>query len=606
VTRNLCNRLVLRLHRKRAPVNWCLPIAGVALAGIASGTYGESLYGQGGTSPLDVVRDVAVGWAFMGSGLVAWWRRPANSLGYLLIAEGFAWFVGNLQGLSVSILSGIGLWLAWLGHPIFAHLILAFPGGRLPSRWERLVVGMGYGIVLIVGFIRVATYDPTVACRDCVARLFGANSDTPNGLLIYGNEPLLVAAHRVFMIGLAAFSVIVLSVVFVRWRKTGGLARKALAPVWFSAIVFSVAAAWTVVRAFFYPPHILGSIYHWVEGIGLLAVPLAFLFGLLRMRLAEARVGQLIIEVGQAPPVGRLRDILSRTLKDPRLELAFWAPDSGEYVNLEGRSVQLPNDSSQRSVTLVEGQGQPLAALIHDPALADERELVQAVAAAVRLGLENERLHAQVRAQLEEVRASRFRIVEAADAERRRVERNLHDGAQQRLVSLSLTLRLAQTQLESAATPELQASLAQAAEELKLVLSELRELARGIHPEILTQQGLAGAVESLAQQAPVPVELALACQRYASMVETTAYFVICEALANVAKYAQASAAKVAIQQADEWLVVEINDDGVGGADPARGSGLSGLVDRVAALGGVLQVDSPLGRGTRVRAELPCG
>ncbi len=579
----------------------------LALAGIAFGVYGESLFGQGGVSPAEMARDVAVGWTFIGSGLVAWWRRPTSRLGYLLIADGFAWFIGNLQGSSAPVLFGIGLWLVWLDYPIFAHLILGFPSGRLSSRRERLIAGAGYGLVLIVGFIRAATYDPTTICRDCAARTLVPSTGTPNGLLIYGSETLFVVAHRVLMTGLAVLSIITLGVVVAHWRKTSGLIRKSFwVPTWFSAVVFSVTTPWTIVRIFSHPSNTARSIYHWVEGIGLLGVPLAFLFGLLRMRLAEARVGQLIIEVGQAPPAGRLRDILSQALRDPCLQLVFWLPDSGEYVNLDGQSVQLPKDSSHRAVTLVEGQGRPLAALIHDPALADERQLVQAVAAAARLGLENERLHAEVRAQLEEVCASRTRIVEAADAERRRVERNLHDGAQQRLVSLSLILRLAQAKLESAGSSELRASLAQASGELKLVLSELRELARGIHPEILTQQGLPGAVESLVQQAPVPVELAIACQRYPATVETTAYFVICEALANIAKYAQASAAKVAIRQADGRLIIEVSDDGVGGANPAPGSGLSGLADRVAALEGVLQVDSPLGRGTRVRAELPCG
>jgi signal transduction histidine kinase len=185
------------------------------------------------------------------------------------------------------------------------------------------------------------------------------------------------------------------------------------------------------------------------------------------------------------------------------------------------------------------------------------------------------------------------------------VEQNLHDGAQQRLVSLSLALRLAQAQLGPNANPKSQASLAQAAEELQAALSELRQLARGIHPAILTQQGLGAAVESLARQAPLPVEVAVAAQRYTPAVETAAYFVISEALTNVAKYAHATAATVTVKPANGWLIVDITDDGIGGADPAKGSGLNGLADRVAALGGLLQIDSPPGRGTQVRAELPC-
>jgi signal transduction histidine kinase len=292
-------------------------------------------------------------------------------------------------------------------------------------------------------------------------------------------------------------------------------------------------------------------------------------------------------------------------LKDSSLEVVFWLPEAQCYVDLEGRAVRLPDENPQRAVTLVQREGQPLAAMIHDPALADEHELVQAVAAAARLGLENEQLETQVRKQLEDVRASRVRIVAAADAERRRVERDLHDGAQQRLVSLSLSLRLAQMQLGDHCDPELRAALTEASEQLQGALCELRELARGIHPAILTQQGLSAAVESLAEQTPIPLELALPSGRYPTPVETTAYFVVCEALANVTKYAKASRARIAIEQVDGQLIVQVVDDGAGGANPARGTGLSGLADRVAALGGQLRVISPEGAGTCVRAELPC-
>ncbi|MGH3785422.1 MAG: MASE1 domain-containing protein [Pseudonocardiaceae bacterium] len=205
----------------------------------------------------------------------------------------------------------------------------------------------------------------------------------------------------------------------------------------------------------------------------------------------------------------------------------------------------------------------------------------------------------------EDARASRARIVEAADAERRRVERNLHDGAQQRLVSLSLLLRLAQMRLDAAPNPELKAALSHASDELQVALTELRELARGLHPAILAHEGLGAAAQSLAEQAPLPVTVTVPARRFSAAVETTAYFVVCEALVNVAKYAQASAATVDVKHLDGCLVIAVTDDGIGGADPRNGSGLGGLADRVAALGGQLQVNSPAGGGTRVRAELPC-
>jgi signal transduction histidine kinase len=228
-----------------------------------------------------------------------------------------------------------------------------------------------------------------------------------------------------------------------------------------------------------------------------------------------------------------------------------------------------------------------------------------AVATAAALNRENEQLHSKVRSQLEEVQASRVRLVQAADTERRRVERDLHDGAQRRLASLSCTLGLARAQLGSNSDPKVRATLEQASREMELSLAELRQLARGIHPTILTQEGLGAALESLAEDVPLPVAVAAPPVRYPSVVEATAYFVVSEALANAVKHAQAGTARVSVGQIDERLVIEVVDDGRGGADPNRGSGLAGLADRVAALEGRLWIDSPAGGGTRIRAEFPC-
>jgi signal transduction histidine kinase len=258
-------------------------------------------------------------------------------------------------------------------------------------------------------------------------------------------------------------------------------------------------------------------------------------------------------------------------------------------------------------VTSLERDGEPLAAILHDPALSEDPGLVPAVAAAVRLAVDNERLTAEVRSQLDEVRASRSRIVEASDAERRRVERNLHDGAQQRLVALSFALRRAHTQLPADAGPELTSTLEAATEQLKAALAELRELARGIHPAILTEAGLGPALRSLAKESPVPVTVRLDLpDDLPPPVAAAAYFVAAEALANVAKYADASTVGLVAETDDDRLRVEIADDGRGGADPAAGSGLRGLADRAAALGGRLDVRSPVGGGTVIVARLPLG
>jgi signal transduction histidine kinase len=228
-----------------------------------------------------------------------------------------------------------------------------------------------------------------------------------------------------------------------------------------------------------------------------------------------------------------------------------------------------------------------------------------AVATASTLNHENDQLHVRVQSQLEEVRASRARLVQAADEERRRVERDLHDGAQRRLVSLSCTLGLARAQLESGSDSQLAATLEQATREMTLTLAELRQLARGIHPTILTQQGLGPAVESLAEELPLPVEVSVAPQRFPAVIEATSYFVVSEVLVNTVKHARATAASVAVEQIGGWLILEVVDNGIGGAAPEAGSGLSGLADRVSALEGRVQIDSRPGIGTRVRVELPC-
>jgi signal transduction histidine kinase len=219
------------------------------------------------------------------------------------------------------------------------------------------------------------------------------------------------------------------------------------------------------------------------------------------------------------------------------------------------------------------------------------------------MAIANERLRAEVRAQLAEVRASRQRIVEAGDRERRRVERNLHDGAQQRLVALSLSLAMLRD--HGSGDPETDKALEEVSLELKQAMQELRELARGIHPAILTQEGLEAAVESLAERSPCPVDLSSALDgRLPAPVEATAYFVVSEALANVAKYAHATAAAVELTRANGSVLVRVTDDGCGGANTDAGSGIRGLQDRVAALGGTLVVDSPPGAGTRVLATIP--
>jgi signal transduction histidine kinase len=382
--------------------------------------------------------------------------------------------------------------------------------------------------------------------------------------------------------------------------------RRILAPLLVAAAAGAIRAVFDSVITFSArPPDIVYWHLFWWLIAALIAVPLLFLAGLLRSRLAYASAGELVLQLQGAQP-HEIGAVLARALDDPSLEVAFWLPDRLEFADVDGRAVPGPVDGSERSVTMLEGDdGQPLAALIHDPALRDEPGLVDVAAAAARLALENARLHADLQAQLAKVKESRARIVAAEDEQRRRIERDLHDGAQQRLVALALELRRAQRELGSDLDPALDELLTASADELQVAVQELRDLAAGIHPPVLTQGGLGVALDALAQRAPLPVTVNAEVERLPAEIEGAGYFVAAEALANVAKHARASQASITASLLHGSLVIEVTDDGTGGAAVNGGTGLRGLVDRVEARGGRLSIDSPPGRGTRVVGEIPC-
>jgi signal transduction histidine kinase len=301
-------------------------------------------------------------------------------------------------------------------------------------------------------------------------------------------------------------------------------------------------------------------------------------------------------------PGGPVREMLAESLGDRTVSVAYWLPDRERFVDELGRPVELPGPGSGRAWTAVERDGRRVAAIIHDAALDTSRELVQAAAAASSLAIDNERLRADLQARVEELRISRVRIIEAGDAARRRIERDLHDGAQQQLVALALDLRLLKAHIRETDAVPLVDDLA---ERLAAALAQLRELARGIHPAILTDRGLAPAIGALAERGAIPIETQVdIAERLPPPVEAAAYFLVAEALTNVARYAHATVAEVCVRREGDDVVVLVSDDGVGGADPESGSGLRGLQDRLAAVGGTLEIDSPPGGGTRVRALIP--
>jgi signal transduction histidine kinase len=405
------------------------------------------------------------------------------------------------------------------------------------------------------------------------------------------------SALDVLVLGVLGITVVLL---VLKVRRASPATRRAVAPVLLlSAIAVLSIIAGGVVDAT--GGDMEGTVIGPISGLAFVAIPIAFLVGLLRIRLQRSRVADLVVELGSATRPPEVRDAIARALGDPSLELAFWLPGEERYVDAAGRLLDVRAGES-RAVTVLEHDGRRVAALVHDPALLEEPELLDAVGAAARLALENARLQAELTAQLAEVRASRARIVEAGDAERRRLERDLHDGAQQRLLGIRLALQLARGRLgDDAAVEEL---LGEADAEVVGALDELRTLARGIHPPVLTDEGLGPALAALARRVPVPVELDVSQERWPERVEATAYFVASEALANVAKHAHASRATVAVSRTNGRVSVQVADDGVGGADN-EGAGLRGLRDRVEALDGRLEVESPADGGTRITAAIPC-
>ena len=335
----------------------------------------------------------------------------------------------------------------------------------------------------------------------------------------------------------------------------------------------------------------------------LLAIP-ALMLSVGALEATAALISQ-VSRRGLASPTGAaapVREALAERLGDRTLAIAYWLPERELFVDERGHPVTLPEPGTSKAWTAVEHHGKRVAAIIHDAELQARPEFVDAAAAGAVLALDNERLKADLNARLQDLRASRRRIVEATVEARRRLERDLHDGAQQRLVSMSLDLQLLRGRLAGEPALEL---LDSAIATLGEAQTELRELARGIHPPMLADRGLAPALDALAERSTVPVELDVRLNgRLPKQVETAGYFVVAEALTNVVKYARATHARLTVSDAGGVLWLEVGDDGVGGADPANGSGLSGLSDRVAALDGELVVDSPVGNGTRVTARIP--
>jgi signal transduction histidine kinase len=498
--------------------------------------------------------DFVVGVVLVGCGVIAWDRRPASRTGVLLAATGFSWFLGTFYASDWASVSAFGSLFVTLHRGPLANALLAYPSGRVTHRTERLAVASLY----VLSAVAVA-------------------AGTAAGTLVTACIVFAVAADRYL-------------------RSTGPERRArlvaAVAATAFSAVLVANASA-----------RLTGAgtvIFLWAYQIVIVLIAVALLLDLVRERWSEATVTGLVVDLGMLDERAPLRGRLAAALGDPSLEVGYRLAERDAYVDDSGRVLELPEGHSSRAVTIVREDDEPLAALVHDSAVLGDVELLDSVAAASRIAVANARLQAEVRSQLEEIEASRRRIVEAGDTQRRRLERELHEGAERRLVEVAALLDGA----GEGAGVNFGAMLEETRVELERAQAELIEFARGIHPRVLTEGGLAAALADLADRAAVPVDLAVTESRFPAAVEAAVYFVCSEALTNVGKYAEASRATIEVTLRDGVVTLSVRDDGRGGASMDAGFGLRGLADRVEALGGRLSIESRLGEGTLVSAELP--
>lgn len=780
------------------------------------------------TPAFTAAANLIVAWSFIACGIVALSRTSDARFGLLMSGVGLTWFLSALTESNNSYVYSFGNLLFGIPLALFVQALLSFPRGYLETKLVFSTVAATYGL-LTIGPLLFSIFGENTGCDDCPQNEFVVTKSQ----LAIDLTGLTFIAVGLLICGSTIW------VLVRRWRAASAPLRRVLGPVFAAAataiLVFLLAAFTSPVS------ETASEVLWWLLLFAVASVPIAFLIGLLRTRLARGSVAGLVLDLQEAGETAEMRDALRRALGDPSLQLAYWLPARRKWIDAGGWELDVEAESQGRATTIVEHEGEVVAALVHDRSV--DRELAGAVAATARLFLarersmqavresesryralleaipdlmfrmsrdgtyldlkgdradlaappeqligakahdilprtvadklvigigealdtgqvitgdyklvidgverafearivrdgdeavlivrdftERDRLYGQlererdfirtvvdaapsffclvdpegrivrynrtlevaagridaetVRGQLfwdvfiapedreavsgefaelvtsprpgeyenhwlteggerllvawtltalvdeegrqrflvsgidvteqrrheEELRRSRVRLVQAGDEARRKLERNLHDGAQQRLVSLSLALRLAQARLKDA-PDEADRLLTGAADELGHALEELRELARGIHPAVLSERGLSAALEALAGRASVPVQVKVPSDRLPASVEAAAYYVISESLANVAKYAEASAVEVCVTRQNGRAVVEVSDDGIGGADPTRGSGLRGLADRLEALDGSLRVESVPGAGTRIRAEIPCG
>lgn len=563
------------------------PTALIIAGGVAAAGWLVVLINQAETDQPGL-RAALVCWTtipYIVAGAVAWRRRPDSRLGPLMVMAGYVVVLAFLFWSTNEFVFTLST-VFQFGPPLmFLIVFLTYPSGRVQSKAEQVIIGAaGVAVALTLVYLALG-YEET---------LLTVTTKWPELALRFLDAQLVLMA-----VALVAGAVLLIV------RRIGS--RRPLRR-WFGYLVDSFSVA-LLMLAVLYLVQVSDLSFN-VEPVrlvtfGLIGVaPLVFMVGLVDERLGRAAIADLMVGTTVTLGPTELQDGVRRALRDPSARVVYWIPDFDSYADVEGKAVDL-DDVDEASLTAV-GDGQhPMALLIHDPALDYETTLLSSVASATAMLIHKAQLEVELRARVDELRGSRMRILDAEQRERRRLERDLHDGAQQRLLALSLALGEIEGRVGD--DDDLRTRVDEAKSEVTASLEELRNLAHGIHPAALIDHGLGVALESLATRAPIPVEVTTgSLEGISRAAELTAFYLVSEALANIAKHSQASSATIDVSVAGDSLVIEISDDGVGGADTKRGSGLRGLADRVEAVGGRFMVWSPSGGGTTLRAEIPCG
>jgi signal transduction histidine kinase len=538
--------------------------------------------------------DLVAGLALIIAGALAWLEPRARGVGLLAILAGVAWFGADWEGWDggPAVVRSLGALTAPFVIALLFQLVCAYPAAWPRRRRAQAVVLGAYGLSAIVTVFRAFFRDPFLdpyCWRNC----------TDNVFLVDAHARMLQRVDEVWLYSAIALGILVVALTVGRLLAARPAALRRFSPVLVPAALAGAAeaayAAALLDNPFENPGDAAFSAIFFARALslGLLAIGLGW--SVVQVRRRRVIVSRLALDLGEAPAPGKLQEALATAAGDPALRVAYWLAGSRRFVDAYGETVGTPTPAPGRAITPIIRGGQAVALVEHEVALLDRRELERELGSAARLAVDNERLQAEVRAQLEDLRASRARIVETGDSARRRLERDLHDGAQQRLLALSYDLQLARAASEADGDGELTTLLTSAVGEAQTALRELRELAHGIYPAVLAEAGLAPALASLADEAPLPVELGeVVPERYGPAVENAAYVTVTEAVAD-AGARQATFVLVDVQRESGRLVVTIRDDG-----EERTSPLVHPSDRIGALGGSLEV-AP----RTLRAEIPC-